>query len=520
MPSSRKVQCLAVVLLLLTCFGLAQSANSIDSSAAASTNTSTNCAPPNYGCARTDLNKTNNLNPPPNMSQGKNALVTPSDFNLPIVRATDGTMFGNKSLTTTISGSNGDNVFNTDDTYFLVIDDGGWKYPVSFDPATMQVLNTSPWQPGTNQVRWAGSASFSRVSRNTVYAVTGTTPSVSGMTGRQTTLFKIMLSGTTSISATGSKVYDFAQCPGMQNPYNIGNGIWRSVLTVSAGDRRFSQAFSNHPGGQGTGTDIAVYDAPSGQCYRYDTAHARLCTSSGCAPMSLPDEFTIHEVYMSLDGNYLRIVFDHCTSGGCTEGIGANPYVWQIGTTNVTRCYTSSHTANCTGHMVEGYSHLYNALAWPQTGKRSFSDPLSYSLINSSPDLNPITDSHYSNNAADVNDTAPIWITNVQKVRTTFGGVGCNQSGNIYEGCKFPGPLFGEVFAITQHGSYIRAAHTYNSGESSNFNCSNAIGAVSQTGRFFIWTSDWLATLGKDYTGQNRCDVFIVNLAAAQGATN
>jgi hypothetical protein len=487
---------------------------------ATATTTTTSCAPPTYNCARNDLIKTNNLNPPPNMSNGLNTIVTPSDFKLPIVRVTDSTTFMSRTMTTTPTGSNGDNIFNVDDTYLIVDDNYGGRYPVAFNPSTMKVLNATPWKIGTNQVRWGGSTSFSRVNRSTVFAVPGDATTIPGVKGNNTTLYKLTLSGTTSITATGAKVFDFATCPGMPNPYDIGNGVWHSVLTVSAGDKRFSQAFSNKAGGQNTGTDITVYDAPSGQCYRYDTAHGKLCTKAGCAPMSLPDEFKIHEVYMSLDGNYLRIAFAKCLSGGCFEGSGSNPYFWEIGTTNVTRCYTSSHTANCSGHMVEGYAHIYNWTAWPQAGKRSFTDPLSYSLVNSTPDLAPSSDVHYSNNAADANDTHPFWVTNIQNVRTKFGGAGCNQTGNLYEGCTFPGPLYGEVFGITQRGGYIRAAHTYNSGSSTNFDCKNTIGAVSQSGRFFAWTSDWLTTLGKDNTGHKRCDVFIVNLAAAQGATH
>jgi hypothetical protein len=37
----------------------------------------------------------------------------------------------------------------------------------------MKVLNTSQWNIGTNQVRWGGSSSFSRTTRNVVYAVPG-----------------------------------------------------------------------------------------------------------------------------------------------------------------------------------------------------------------------------------------------------------------------------------------------------------------------------------------------------------
>ncbi len=509
---------LAAVLTILS-IGLARSQDQGSSVFNDTDDNSVSCAPPTYSCARSDLITTSNLNPPPKVPK-KNTIVTPSDFKLPIVRVTDSETFDNATMTETLSGSDGDNIFNTDDTYLLVVDNEGWRYPVAFDPSTMQVQNSAAWTIGTNQVRFGGSGSFSRVNANLVYAVPGSSTTIKGVNGNDTTLYKITLSGTTSISATGSEVFDFDACKGMPIPYNIGHGVWHSVLTVSAGDTRFAQGFSNQKGGQGTGTDVTVYDAPSGQCYRYDTANATLCTTSGCVPMSLPDEYTIHDLYMSLDGQHLRIVFEKCTSGGCKEGSASNPYFWQIGTTNVTRCYNSAHTANCTGHMVEGYSHIYNSTTWPQTGKRLFSDPLTYSMLNSTPDLTPLTADHYSNNAADPDDSYPIWVSNVQNVHKQFGGKGCDKSGNIYEGCTFPGPLYGEIFGITQGGGYIRAAHSYNSGSSSYFNCTNTIGAVSQTGKFFAWSSDWLTTLGKDDSGEDRCDVFIVNLAAAQGATD
>jgi hypothetical protein len=383
----------------------------------------------------------------------------------------------------------------------------------------MQVQNTKPWRFGSNQVRWAGTASFSRSDPNTLFAVMNST-SIPNVATNGTTLFKVTLAGTTAITGQAKTMVDFATCAGMDKPYNTGHGIWHAILTGSAGDQRFSTAFSNNKGGQNTGTDVVVYDAPSGECYHYDTAKAQMCSSTGCAPMSLPDEFTVHEVYMSLDGQYVRVVSNKCMAGGCKQGSPSNPYYWHVGTTDVVRCYNPSHSANCQGHQAEGYSHVYNATGFPTTAKRSFVDPLVASPLNQAPTLVPLTDYHISNNAADVNDTNPIWITNVQNVHSDFREVGCERSGNLYEGCKFPGPLYGEIFGIAQNGGYIRAAHTYNSGSSRNFNCFNTIGSVSQSGRFFAWTSDWLRTLGRDRTNAVRCDVFIVNLAAAQGDKN
>lgn len=509
MRFARSILCF-VVLTILAPLAFSQSESEASFSATVS------CAPPTYSCARSDLNTTNNLNPAPSV-KSQNTIVTPSDFDLPIVRVTDANTFQNRTFSATLSGSDEDNIFNTNDTYLIVGDQGGWRYPVSFDSSTMQVRNSGAWTVGTNQFRWSGSGSFSRTEPNIIYSVAASS-SISGFKPSKTALYKFTISGTTSISATATEMFDFISCKGMPNPYNP---TWGSVLTVSSGDTRFSQAFSNQKGGQNTATDITVYDAPSGQCYRYDTATAQLCTSTGCVPMSLSDEFKVHEVYMSLDGNYLRIVFETCIKGGCTQGTNSNPYFWEIGTTNVTRCYSSSTVANCSGHMVEGHSNIYNSTNWPQTAKRPFTSPLDYSIVNSSPgELTPGTDTHYSNNAANSADTNPYWVTNVQNVHTAFGKAGCNKSGNIYEGCTFPGPLYGEIFGITQSGGYIRAAHSYNSGSSSYFNCANTIGSVSQSGKFFAWTSDWLTTLGKDNSGKYRCDVFIVNLAAQQGAKN
>ena len=236
----KKTRLLFVTLLSLSSFGFAQAGTpALD----ANTSTTATCGAPSYNCARNDLIQTNNLNPPPGVAQGQNAIVTPSDFGLPIVRITDSTAFNNRSMTASISGSAGDNMFNIDDTYLIVSDGMSWRYPVAFNPSSMQVVNSGPWTIGTNQVRWGGSGSFSRTDRSVVYAVPGANTNIQGVNGNGTTLYKLTLSGTTSISATGAKVFDFAKCPGMPSPYDLGQRIWRSALTVSAGDKRFSQAF-------------------------------------------------------------------------------------------------------------------------------------------------------------------------------------------------------------------------------------------------------------------------------------
>ncbi len=90
-------QAYVVIYAVCALFSVA-STRAQDFGAAASPENTVNCAAPNYGCARSDLIKTNNLNPPPSVGKGKNALVTPSDFKLPVVRVTDGNTFGKETF--------------------------------------------------------------------------------------------------------------------------------------------------------------------------------------------------------------------------------------------------------------------------------------------------------------------------------------------------------------------------------------------------------------------------------------
>ena len=68
-------------------------------------------------------------------------------------------------------------------------------------------------------------------------------------------------------------------------------------------------------------------------------------------------------------------------------------------------------------------------------------------------------------------------------------------------------------------GQTWRFAHTFDSSSSAFFSVANAIGSISQDGRFFAWASDWMGTLGST-SGASACtlnsncrgDVFVVEL--------
>lgn len=506
------------------------------------------CGPPSYGCANTTFNTINNLNPPPTLAS-QNSIATPSELPAPILRVTDSNTFvasgatpPGKSFYETPSGSNEDNIFSCGascgaTTDYLIIEDGGsWRYPIAFDPSSFQVLTTRtalggtfiPGNPPTsgNEPRWTGPVSFSRTSANKIYTVLETDSFSVTPPSSKGGLYALTLSGTAPISITASLLTggDLATCPGMPSGYVKTSG---TTITVSRGDGKIAVGMSNS-GGQGTGFDALVYDLNSGTCVRYDTGGTtnstgvgQYCTGNNvtftCTPMNLPDTYALHEVYISQDGNWMRLVPTPAAGTTCSTIQNCNgfptsdPYFWQIGTTTVTRCAGGSPAALCAGHGAMGYSHYNNMGAtFPQVEHRSFSSLLTYTLDNTDTVASG-SDTHLSANEMDTSDSFPVWITNYGNINTAFHGAGC-QTGNIYLGCTFPGPLYGEIWGMGTAGTYLREGHTYDSGSSSSFGCGDSIGSVSQDGKFFAVSTDWLTTWGSDDNGAVRCDVVIYKL--------
>jgi hypothetical protein len=85
----------------------------------------------------------------------------------------------------------------------------------------------------------------------------------------------------------------------------------------------------------------------------------------------------------------------------------------------------------------------------------------------------------------------------------------------------FPAPWYNEIIGVASDGSgkVWRFAHSFISSKSSAFSTKYGVGSVSQDGRFFIFSSDWMGTLGSE-TGNKACglattcrgDVFVVQL--------
>jgi hypothetical protein len=215
---------------------------------------------------------------------------------------------------------------------------------------------------------------------------------------------------------------------------------------------------------------------------------------------------------------------DDTSKGGAVDNcVSKGPYFWQIGTTNLYQsCLPGTAAARngaCGGHWTEGFSHFVNANYspfWQQIIRSFGDDPIGKKIISGLPlpaddcvkGIESV-DQHQNWSNVDLSDTYPIFSTTTNAPNPSLqpdGGFTC--------------AWVNEVIGISPAtGTVYRFAHTRDTGLSWNFSTKNAIGGVSQDGRFFMFSSDWEGTLGSE-TGEAACDslkhcrgdVFVVGL--------
>jgi len=446
---------------------------------------SSQCGPPNYACSRSD-SITTQLPPAPNVGglTGTNTIVIPSDFNNRIVRVTDGGFANNKSISSTKSGGDGDNMWNTDSTLLSVVQEGGIFF-LGFNPATMQITNAD--QAGSHAVFTGGFGwGFSRVSNNVGYHVEGT------RLVRYT--FAINNGVPNPAVFTSSVIFNATSCPGITN----GRPVSGSHLAVGANDAMFAYSFSL-TGGQGTAIYAVAYKPGSG-CSWLNTQTGQVQGDWGATGQiggSSFASFTLHDTGMDLSGTNFKMSMASCLSGSCT-GTNSNIYEWQIGTINPYLACLSPGTLHCSGHAAVGYNHDIQ-MDNPSLLRRLDSDPTQYNVIFRFPQV--LVENHLSwNNALPDDSNAPIHSSAQLNAIWTMA-------------------WRNEIFLIFQDGTFRRFAHNFISGQSQDFEAQYAIGTVSQDGRFFSFASDWLGTLGSTSGALSctvgadcRSDVFVVEL--------
>jgi hypothetical protein len=451
------------------------------------------CGPPAYECSRTDLSIVQVPTPPSvgNLS-GANVIVSDPDFGNRIVRITDANTnpaatTKNITFVTTASGSADDNLWNIDSTLFTVQDTGADTYVYSFDPSTLQAsrLYVSNF-PETKGLMLSSSGNWSRVNANLLYASGGTAIYNYDFTDRTN-------------PPSQQLVYDFTSS---SNCLPAGfTPTWYAKGGVSGNDTVFAMAYSN-TGDQGTGVYAVVYKVGSG-CSVLNTQTGQVTGDWGAkGAINIADRWTIHDVKLSKDGTWLIVASTTCTSSTCSQ----QPYFWQVGTTTVNSCGQGG-IDSCGGHYTEGYSHWVNNNNSPMSNQviRAFAEPtVTTNLTNSFPSgITPPFDQHQSWNNVDSADTLPFFAVTWS---TT---------------APFPAPWYNEIIAVAADGSgkTWRFAHDFTTTHSQRFSTEWGIGTISQDGRFFIFSSDWMGKLGSE-SGAASCtigtdcrgDVFVVEL--------
>src|ERR1039458_2964488 len=450
------------------------------------------CGPPAYECSRSDpaIVQLPSLVPNVGNLSGANTIVTDPDFGNRIVRITDAntdpsSAYVNRTYSVNTSGSADDNLWNTDSTLFITQDTGGAGYPFTFNPSTFQAARMYVSNfPATNGLMLlTGGGIWSRVNPNVLYSYGGTAINKYDFTDRTN-------------PPSPALVYDFTSSPNCLPGFTA---TWQTIGGVSAGDTVFGMGYSN-TGYQDTGVYVVAYKVGSG-CSVLNTQTGQVTGDWGATgTIGIADRWYVHNVKISRDGNWAIISRENCISPSCAA---PEVYFWQIGTTNATPCAGAG--GNCEGHYTEGYTHYENNDNSPLTNQviRTFADPTAFTSISTTFPVGDYMDQHQSWHNVDPGDSVPF-------LSSTFGTAS-----------PYPGPWYNEIIAVAVDGSgkTWRFAHSFITGLSSNFDAAEGIGTVSQDGKFFIFSSDWMGKLGS-VSGATTCtissdcrgDVFVVEL--------
>jgi hypothetical protein len=311
---------------------------------------------------------------------------------------------------------------------------------------------------------------------------------------------------------------------------NIGVGFdgppyWSVIGGVSTDDDVFVKGFSDAGGQGGPGAIfVAAYKRSANTYYLFNAGTGIISyikcsggTGYSCSGgrwaqtimgmTSLPDRFLIHNVKVNKNGQWVVIVQEECRFGSCSivsEGFG--PYFWRLTENNAKVKKVTTHP---NGHWTEGYRLFVNQNGEPgvMLNARSFSDPENQFPLNRFSTNAPWfslplegTDAHPSWNYNDGTDTTPVCTATASRdwpyVIPWENEVICYGT-NPNPDCSTNG-----------HGlcqtTIKRFFHTYNPGtcdQNSGFWGCSGIGALSQDGKYYAFTSNWGDTLGSSLSG-------------------
>lgn len=427
--------------------------------------------------ARTDFAIVPVPHPVPNMggAQGTGNSIIDPDFGSRIHRLTDIGTFPNaryaqqQEWSMNCGGWAAFRVSNLDSTKIFICSGGGGAFVLPFDPSTGKTgaaIAVSGIQ---------GSPEWSKIQRNIAFGIP------------QSKTPEIVRLDFSALPPGRSTVVNLAKVPHCAEQF-AGTAEWEE-LSTAWDDATFAMAIGD--GGQGSAHLVYVWSAKTG-CQTYDTEaqtvngsplHAR--TGGG---------FSVHSIKISGDGKVVIV---------SPSGSSNLRRFWYAGTSNVE---DDASDVNY-GHFAMGYGAIVNSGGRTSDGKwcklgtsirllTALSSP--FYVLNSKQcgDTLANGDDHVSWNNDDETDKRPFATSTI----------------TVPLGSPITVPWQNEILVLMQNGMVHREAHTFNSGKSKFFACQNAIGSISQDGKWFFFPSDWEGTLGTDKAGNLRCDDFAVAL--------
>jgi len=436
---------------------------------------------------------------------GAGMVINDPAFGNPIARCTDANLDPARpytSFSTNAGGAAIVNHFNTNDTIVYLQESGAKGVPFLFDATTMQCSRMYPDNPSyaaTGGLTIPGiGADFSYSNPNWLY--------VWQSTGGTASIYKYDFSNySSSGSPTQTLIADFIADNGAGFTGTPGNCLPANFVTDWVGhdgpshdDTLFTAAYA--PGQQDTGFYVVAWKVGSG-CRVYNTSTGMVSGDWGpTGPVSVnygnstvadspTDEFYVHSIFANLTGDYALIGNGSCVAGNssCLATAGQGPYFWQIATTNVGKL-----EGKIGGEFAFGWNNVVNEDNSPlgQYAVRPFTALGSpTAVITTLPPGMTTMESH------------PSWVNDDQTDSLPFFQ---SFAAPLYYNTSFPSAWTNEIVGVFPNGNTLRFAHNFTTKSNPEFTFENAIGSVSQSGAFFMQSSDWVGTLGSS-TGDSIC---------------
>jgi len=455
-----------------------------------------------YPCARTDLGNPAFTVPNAGGLLGANTLYVDAFNGASGVRITDYHTLGSSPVQPSYQvdpgGSAAINFMDSSDSYFYISDTGSGIEPFSWNPATMQATHMyASAYPSTSGMRitvCTSGAEFSYKVAGRMYC-----PEMGAHTSHAADVYSYDLTSPTPPNET--LVVDLGAVPACA-PNGVtydGSVQWSDPVTVSADDQTFATALSL-TGGQGTGIYVVAWNR-SGTCHWWNTSTG--VTDAGNVS-GVTDEFYIHNVRLSLDGNWMTVSRQTCITT-CTSH---TVYSWQLGTTNIT-----ANAIQNSGHWTVGYNHIANDSTSPHQQSVQLAPTSSPGTNLCLADCGAANPPQYGN-----------WDTHFSWQNANAADSNLAIGSSFVLGTEVPAQAWNnEVMGYDAKGSgtVYRFGRNYITGNTSaTFAAEQGIGSVSQDGKWFAFASDWDCELGSNTGGATgttspyncRADVFMLQL--------